>query len=62
MVRLNRKSLGYIRIITFTSHLQRKLEREMLSLLKLTARRMKARHWDALDDKIVSHQLEDLWL
>lgn len=42
--------------------LQRKLERERLSLIKLTARRMEARRWDDLDDKFVSHQPEEPWL
>ena len=31
-------------------------------MLKLTARRMEARHWDDLADKFVSHQPEELWL
>lgn len=43
-------------------HQPGKLEREMLSLLKATARRMEARHWDDLADKVVSHQPEELWL
>lgn len=44
------------------SHCEGKLEREMLSSLKLAARRMEATHWDGLADKVMSHQPEQLWL
>lgn len=43
-------------------HRQRKLQRERLSLLKLTARRMEARHWYDLAEAVMSHQPEKLWL
>jgi hypothetical protein len=43
-------------------HLQGKLEREQLHLLKLTARRMKARRWGDFADRVVNHQPEELWL